>query len=353
MATDMTERFGDHAIAPGSRWGELPDPAVSVITVFYNRAALVRRSLDSLLSQRGIEHEVLFVDDGSTDETLDIVATFDDPRLRVIAKHNSGFTRSLKQAITQARGRFIAIHGAGDLSLPERLTRQCAFLEAHEHVGIVGCGYEYNDRIVSPGEVDTGNVLKRFRIGNPFSHGEVMFRRSVYDSVGGYDERFTYAQDFDLWLRMGELCDYAVLPQVLYAKINPPESVSQSPNKFYVQQKLAQLAFDRAEQKAAGKGDVLGSDGPLPPFGALRTRKHARRFFGKGVEAFYRGDAEGAAFVWRKAWDERHDRRGLIALMLSKLCWTAPGRATLRAIFNLKAYLFGRRYAPVGDAGNR
>ena len=352
MVIDPTELLGDHGFAPRGRADGSTRPAVSVVTVFYNRAGLVRRSLDSLLSQIGVDHEVLFVDDGSTDDTLDIVATFDDPRLRVIAKPNTGFTASLREAIAVSLGRFVAIHGAGDLSMPDRLARQCAFLEAHDHVGIVGCGYEYNGRRVGPSQVETGGVLERFHVGNPFSHGEVMFRRSVYDAVGGYDARFTYAQDFDLWLRMGRWCDYAVLPQVLYAKVNPKDSVSQAPSKFYVQQKLAQFALDRAERIAAGQVDVLG-EGALPAFGALRTRKHARRFFGKGVEAFYRGDANGAAFIWGKAWDERQDALGLVALALARLCRTAPGRAALRAGFTAKARLFGRRYAPIDESSDR
>jgi len=331
-------------------------PKISVVTVFYNRANLVERSIGSLLDQTASSYEIIFVDDGSTDDTLSAIEAFADPRLRIIAKANSGFTSSLKLGIAAAKGKFIAIHGAGDISLPQRLEKQQAILEGNDAVGIVGCGYEFNGRRVGPSldhAFETGKVLERLRIGNPFSHGEVMFRRSTYDQVGGYDEKFPYAQDFDLWLRMGRACNYAILADTLYIKIDPPNSVSQNVRKYYAQQKLAQLALESAERAAASDDALVEWLGDLEKRPTLGTKKHARRFFGKGIEAFYRGDVDGARFIWAMTWRERRDFRGATAFALANLCRFKAGEAVLRWVFLLKWRLFGRRYAPVAEQGNR
>ncbi|RYF04511.1 MAG: glycosyltransferase family 2 protein, partial [Oxalobacteraceae bacterium] len=114
-------------------------PIVSIITVFHNRAEHVEASIASLLAQRGVDYEIVALDDGSTDDTLACLQAISNPRLTVVAQANTGFTAAINTAIAHSRGRYIAIHGAGDISLPNRIARQAAILEARPEVGVIGC----------------------------------------------------------------------------------------------------------------------------------------------------------------------------------------------------------------------
>jgi glycosyltransferase involved in cell wall biosynthesis len=113
-------------------------PKVSVVTAFHNRRTGLEDSVRSILTQTFQDFEYIIVDDASTDETAGILAMFHHPRLVVIRNEkNIGLTRSLKTAIAASQGTFIAIHGAGDISFPERLERQVHFLERNpDHVAI-------------------------------------------------------------------------------------------------------------------------------------------------------------------------------------------------------------------------
>lgn len=323
----------------------LQEPEVSIVTVFHNRVNLVGESVASLLDQDFPNYEVIVVDDGSTDGTAEFLQNLEDPRLRVISQRNSGFTASVRNAIGLASGRFIAVHGAGDISHPNRLAVQSAILREFGSAGIVGCAYNYKGVRVSPSSgsaVETGNVLARLAKNNPFSHGEVMFRKSVYQQVGGYDPRFTYAQDFDLWLRMGEHCDYAIAPETLYTKMDPANSVRRNVQKYYLQQKFAQFALERAQNAASGSDDIT-SRLERGEFSVAGSKKYATRFFSKGVEAIGLSDFDAARFIFRKAWNEWHDAAGLAALAMSYMSGNKVGQRLLRFGLIAKWRVAGRR----------
>ncbi|WP_443019281.1 glycosyltransferase family 2 protein [Sphingomonas sp. 22R3R2A-7] len=93
-------------------------PKVSCITVFYNRGDLLDRSVDSLIDQTLQDLEIIVIDDGSTDETMTKLKCKSDPRLKTVFQANIGFTASMNRAIRASKGRYIAVHGAGDISTP-------------------------------------------------------------------------------------------------------------------------------------------------------------------------------------------------------------------------------------------
>src|SRR6186713_2063521 len=109
-----------------------PLPPVSVLMPTHNAAAFVTASIESLLAQTFTDFELIVVDDGSTDATLDVLAAIDDPRLTVIASpDNQGPVHARNRAFAAARGRYIAALDADDLCHPERLARQVAYLDGH------------------------------------------------------------------------------------------------------------------------------------------------------------------------------------------------------------------------------
>jgi GT2 family glycosyltransferase len=134
---------------------------------------------------------------------------------------NLGLTKSLNKGIAAAQGRYIARMDADDLSLPHRLERQRQFLEEHPDYALVGSSYyQIDERGHIRGLIRVLTADSDLRAGlrqqNWFGHGSVMMRREAFTQLNGYDEQFTYAQDYDLWLRLSEQFKVANLEEPLY-----------------------------------------------------------------------------------------------------------------------------------------
>lgn len=223
-------------------------PKVSIVTVFYNREDLVSESMKSLVEQDYDNFEVIAIDDGSTDGTLSELQKFSSfKNVKVISLENNGFVKAIKHAITISSGEFVAVHGSGDLSHSNRIRLQAKELVDKSNVGLVASRSKFivvdsNIEYIK-GEPVVRSYEKSLLAKNFFHHGEVMYRRSLYEKVGGYREFFKFAQDMDLWCRMSHHCKFSLLESVLYTRyINQPDSVSENPEKTKLQRKLAKFA---------------------------------------------------------------------------------------------------------------
>ena len=222
-------------------------PLITVVCVFFNRGSLVDRTVKSLLSQSYPFYEVILVDDGSTDDTYDRLNVFaSNEKVSVYHHENIGFTASIKKAIEHySCGEYIAIQGAGDVALPDRLAEQAEYLSKNRGVVAVGGGR----RIINE-RTGLGNIVFRPDLGrgqlifkaNVFSHGEVMFRKSIYDLVGGYRLFFKYSQDVDLWLRMNSLGGLGHVKKILYEEYSLSDGVRNDFNKVLLQKKYNAIA---------------------------------------------------------------------------------------------------------------
>ncbi|HEY7654411.1 MAG TPA: glycosyltransferase [Methylomirabilota bacterium] len=204
---------------------------VSVIMPARNADAWLEESLGSILRQTYPRFEVIVVDDGSTDRTGALLAAVSDSRVTVLSQPPAGLTVSLNRGLARAKGEMVARMDADDVAMPERFARQIAFLEAHPDIGVVGTGcLEMGPtgevvRVVRPPERDP--AIRRALIReNPFVHASVMMRRGVLDRVGGYDERFAVAQDYDLWMRLSATTQLANIPEPLLIRRLVPGRVS-------------------------------------------------------------------------------------------------------------------------------
>lgn len=309
-------------------------PLVSVVTAFYNRGSVLRDTVDGLLAQTLRDIEVVVIDDGSTDGTAAILATYDDPRLRPIVQENSGFVIAMNRAIRSSRGKYIAVHGSGDHSYPERLARQAAYLEANPAVGAVGCVRKAGPFTVGPKDaVLRGSMLERMLWKNPFTHGEVMYRRDLWDRVGGYREIFKFAQDRDLWLRMGHTgCDYAVLPELLYEREYLPDGVSQTPRKLFLQTKLSAFAVQNARQRDAKGRDLVDLWGPSAFFLTQPERALARKYTLWGLRALRDGDIVAAEIFLPAGWREWRNPYTALGALARRLYAVPILRRPLRAV---------------------
>jgi glycosyltransferase involved in cell wall biosynthesis len=247
-------------------------PRVSIITGFYNRAHVLSRTLDALLAQSETDIEIIVFDDASKDDTavrLREYARSDNRVVPLIFEKNKGFVRGLLDAISIAKGDYIAIQGSGDASAPDRIRKQADVLDANPDVVVVGCHY---DNIFE----DTGlrrhrrpdaakATFKTLQHRNVFSHGEVMFRRSAYDQTSGYRPEFRFAQDRDLWLRMIQQGSFQTVPETLYYRYILLDGVSYKPEKAVLQARYSILAGKLATlspTETARTLEILGAEGP-------------------------------------------------------------------------------------------
>lgn len=278
---------------------------VSVICPWYNRADRLRPTLDSLLAQTASDFEILLVNDGSSDPRVEeILANYEDPRLRVITQPNQGFVKAIVHAVSLARGRYLAVQGAGDISLPDRLARQAEYLDAHPDVVIVSCHYDNTEihpdgtETRRPIRHGTNPTLSNLLKANPFSHGEVMMRRDAYDAAGGYRTEFARSQDFDLWLRMQQHGAMRIIPEVLYERhIFRKDGIAASLERQLVQISFAVLARQCHYQRQTGKADLVERFGEHGLFGLTRGPDLAQRIL-KAVRRAVLNGSYDPAVLW-------------------------------------------------------
>ncbi|HLX29948.1 MAG TPA: glycosyltransferase [Casimicrobiaceae bacterium] len=187
-----------------------PPPRVSAIVAVYNGAEHVASAIDSLFHQTLSSFEILVVDDGSMDETEDILARYRDPRIRVLVNdRNRGIARSRNRALREARGHYVACMDADDVSSPLRFERQVRFLDEHPDIAMVGTAAGMISAKGDPGNsievpTDPDEIARHILEVNCFVHSSVMIRRSAILAIGGYDESLPCTIDYDLALRVCE-----------------------------------------------------------------------------------------------------------------------------------------------------
>jgi hypothetical protein len=270
-------------------------PLVSVVMAVYNGDRFLRQAIDSILTQSFTDFELIVIDDASTDGTPQILDSYSDSRIvRLTNRQNIGQTRSLNKGLAVSRGAFIARHDADDISHPNRLQEQVAYMMANPALGLLGTDYHIIDE---NGQILETNILPvtndelntRLLEGNIFCHGSVIMKKEMVDKVGGYHEGFRVTQDFDLWLRLAEHGEIANLARPLYQFRFDSNSVSRK--KRGLQLAYGQLALKLALQRRASQpedpvpNDVLSVYPPEPGRLFADARRSAYLYYAAGQEA--------------------------------------------------------------------
>lgn len=204
-------------------------PRVTVLMAVYNGDRYLREVIDSILSQTFLDYEFLIVNDGSTDNSREIIISYDDPRIRLIDnERNLGLTRSLNKGLKLAQGEFIARQDADDISDLERLAKQVAFLDENPNVALLGTWYKEIDaqgNSIGDGKLPCDYTQIRWHLlfYCPFVHSAVMLRKSIIlEKIGLYNETLTYSMDYELWNRIACHLPVANLNECLVKlRINP------------------------------------------------------------------------------------------------------------------------------------
>jgi glycosyltransferase involved in cell wall biosynthesis len=259
-----------------------PSPQVSVLIGAYNSAATLQRAIDSILAQSVSELELIVIDDGSSDDSPAIAerAAARDTRVRVLAMgENVGISRSLNEGLRAALAPYVAVQDADDYSRPERLQRQLAVLREHPDVAVVGSRMREVDargRELAPrtkfSAGDVGGVLMRF---NPIPNTSCCMRREAVLAAGGYDARYRYAMEYDLWLRLAERWRLIALDEPLSTRVMGDANVAARAERAQIGEAI------RIRLRALRRRRTLhGAAGLIVPLAAWLTPlplKRARR----------------------------------------------------------------------------
>lgn len=201
-------------------------PIVSVIIPAYNAEKTILATLKSVQKQTFSDIELIVIDDGSTDRTIELTNTLQDPRIKVFSYQNSGVSVARNRGIQQAIGDFISFIDADDLWTIDKLQLQ---LEALQKTPDAGVAYSWTTFVDEKGNVlykqepvfHEGNVYPQLLVGNFILNGSnVLIRRQFVESVGGFHAPLKYAEDWEFYIRLSTLCHFVLVPkhQIIYLR---------------------------------------------------------------------------------------------------------------------------------------
>ena len=242
-------------------------PAISVLLPCYNATATLEETLSSLAQQTFADFEIIAVDDGSTDATLDILLAWArrEPRLKVLSRAHAGIVETLNAGLQACTADYIARMDADDRAHAQRLALQAAYLDAHPEACLVSCrvagfpagqvreGFSiYLDWLNSL--LSDEDIRREIFVESPLPHPSVMLRREWAQRVGGYQDH-GWAEDYDLWLRLylagGH---FAKLEQVLLEWREHPGRLTRTDERYSLEN------FLRAKAHYLARGPLVGRD---------------------------------------------------------------------------------------------
>ncbi|MBD2095429.1 glycosyltransferase [Trichocoleus sp. FACHB-591] len=196
-------------------------PQVSVVIPTYNAIAYLPDTVASVLEQTYPDFELLIVDDGSSDRTVEWVSALTDARVRLITQENQGSAGARNRGIAESQGEYIAFLDADDLWAPTKLEKQVRCLEADPAVGLVNtwvvnmdaAGNLTDQVLMSDAE---GEIWQAIAEENQiFCGSSPMVRRSCFETVGVFDQTLRSAEDWDMWIRIAARYHFAVVKEPL------------------------------------------------------------------------------------------------------------------------------------------
>lgn len=199
-------------------------PSISVVIPVYNGEQTIRETIESILNQTFCDLEVIVINDGSQDSTLDTVKSIPDPRLQVFSYTNAGLATSRNRGIFHAAGDYISFIDADDLWTPDKLDSQFQALQQHPQAALAYSWTDYIDessQFIRRGShaQPHGNVYSHLLLNNFIENGSnPLIRKQALIEIGGFDETLKAAEDWDLYLRLAARYPVVVvpLPQILY-----------------------------------------------------------------------------------------------------------------------------------------
>lgn len=272
---------------------ERENPLVSIIIPNFNHAQFIGDAIRSVLDQEYRNFEIIVVDDGSTDNSREVVAQFGD-RVRYIWQENQGLSAARNTGIRAARGSYIGVLDADDMYEPEFLSTLMATLQANPGADGVYCGYQFVDQVNEPlpqieaCSIPDNDLYRALLDGNFLVPESMLVRRGCYESVGPFDETLRACEDWDMWLRITNQYRVAGTTQVLTRHRILPGSMSTDPVRM-LNNRLAVLTKHFGVEPGDEEEGV-----------SAKRRTYGRAYLGSSVEYLQYGDKERAYECFQK-----------------------------------------------------
>lgn len=228
-------------------------PLISIVTPTFNRAGYLSLAIESALAQSIDNFEMLIVDDGSEDNTREVVEAFQarDPRIHYFHQANQGQSIARNRGVQEAKGEFICFLDSDNAWYPQKLERSLREFEAHPEADVV-----YGDYMVIDGEgVELGvNRMKRYSgfitpellRDNFVSMNTTMTRKTCFDELGGFDPEDRLAEDYGLWLRFSTRYHFHYVPELLgYYRVMDNQISSDKARRLDANEALLQQFLER------------------------------------------------------------------------------------------------------------
>ena len=270
-------------------------PAISVVMPCFNAAAHLAASVGSVLAQTHGDWELVAVNDGSSDGTLEWLQTQRDPRIHVLSQPNAGVSAARNAGLAAARGRFVAFLDADDTWSPAFLSAMLRALQARPDAVLAYCGWQnvglaaVQGQPYLPPDYEAGDKAASIFGGCPWPIHAALVRRDAVVVAGGFDTRLQNAEDYALWLKLALCAPVVRVPEVLaqyhfHGGVQASQQRARAALQFFQVQRAGLLAFPELAAR-------LGSE-----------RIHSLTvgaFLQRGYECYWRGELEAARSIFR------------------------------------------------------
>ena len=334
------------------------NPTVSIVLPFRNAAATLSDALASIAGQTLTDWELLAIDDGSTDDSPNLVASAgaSDSRIRLLSPGQIGLVAALNRGLEASRGEFIARMDADDWMRPRRLELQLQLLGSHPELGLASClvtlfpddalfaGYREYARWLN-GCVTAEEIADAIYVESPLAHPSVMIRRALLIESGGYRDG-DFPEDYELWLRLDAAgVRMAKVPQVLLDWREHPRRASR------VDPRYARSAFDRIRIDYLSRDRRLARPDIVFWGAGRKTRLRSRLLIQRGIRPLAYIDIDPRKIgksidgieVHPRDWLQRSDRPFVLAWVTNH-----GAREEIAAFLTAAGYRSGRDWLAVG-----
>ncbi|MBE8966025.1 glycosyltransferase [Nostocales cyanobacterium LEGE 12452] len=241
-------------------------PKISVIIPAYNAERTIAETINSVQQQTFADFELIIINDGSKDRTIEIVESIKDERLQIFSYENGGLPVARNRGISHATSEFIAFLDADDLWTADKLELQLMALEKNPEAGVAyswTCFMDVDEQgkplsfLPSPRYAFAGNIYEKLLVSDFIHSGSnTLIRRQAIDSAGEFDPTLKSCEDWDYWLRLAACWHFVVVPkhQILYRRT--PGAMS---SKVEVMKEASLIAMEKAYQAAPPELQYLKS----------------------------------------------------------------------------------------------
>jgi glycosyltransferase involved in cell wall biosynthesis len=233
---------------------------ITVLMPAYNAGKYIREAITSVLEQTYRNFELLIVNDGSTDDTISVILSFNDPRIVLVDQDHHGVAQALNTGLRLADTYYVARFDADDICMPDRLEKQFNFLEDHPDYVLVGSDAEY---ILEPGDFlfsfkciahSNEEVQRNMYMYCPFIHSSVMYKKDEIIKAGGYDAHAHHFEDYLLWTSLAKIGKMQNLREPLIKVRFNPASVT-------IDEKWRGERFRQLKRAATTRGSITKEEG--------------------------------------------------------------------------------------------